>query len=80
MCFTAQDCRIGWWIANIRHPELREWLRMRLFCFYSSKRKEERRAEEEATGHRGNAARSNGTANGRNGTPGDALDGDETPF
>ena len=24
--FTAQDCRIGYWVAAIKHPELREWL------------------------------------------------------
>ena len=38
--FTTQDCRIGWWVANILHPELREWLRMRLFCYYSRTQKE----------------------------------------
>jgi len=36
--FTKQDCGLGWWIANILHPELRDWLRMRLFCYYSSRR------------------------------------------
>ena len=44
--FTKQDCRIGWWVANILHPELREWLRMRLYCYYSSKRKESNGQEE----------------------------------
>src|SRR5262249_53558540 len=36
--FTLSDCRVGWWVANILHPELREWLRMRLFVFYSSRK------------------------------------------
>jgi len=36
--FTPSDCRVGWWVANILHPELREWLRMRLYVFYSSRK------------------------------------------
>jgi hypothetical protein len=40
--FTASDCRVGWLVANILHPELREWLRMRLFVFYSQKERKER--------------------------------------
>jgi hypothetical protein len=36
--FTAQDCRLGWWVANILHPELRDWLRMRLYIYYWEKR------------------------------------------
>jgi hypothetical protein len=40
--FTASDCRVGWLVANILHPELREWLRMRLFVFYSAKERKER--------------------------------------
>src|SRR3954447_26887405 len=37
--FTKQDCRMGWWVANILHPELREWLRMRLYCYYSQRKR-----------------------------------------
>jgi hypothetical protein len=32
--FTKQDCRIGFWVCAIKHPELREWLRMKLFIYY----------------------------------------------
>lgn len=46
--FTPSDCRIGWWVANIRHPELRDWLRVRLYVFYS--RKEKQHGKEEADG------------------------------
>lgn len=35
--FTPLDCRVGWLVANIRHPELREWLKMRLRCHYHQK-------------------------------------------
>ncbi len=48
--FTTQDCRIGWWIANIRHPELREWLRMRLFVYYGSRRKEQANGQAQTAG------------------------------
>ena len=44
--FTPQDCRVGWLVANIKHPHLREWLRMRLWVYYSSKRKEGNGQEE----------------------------------
>ena len=40
--FTASDCRVGWLVANILHPELREWLRMRLFVYHSVKERKER--------------------------------------
>src|SRR5437588_680216 len=32
--FTPSDCRVGYLVAAIRHPELREWLRMKIRCFY----------------------------------------------
>jgi len=37
--FTPSDCRVGWLVANIKHPHLRDWLRMRLFVFYFRKEK-----------------------------------------
>src|SRR2546423_109209 len=40
--FTQSDCRVGWLVANRLHPALRDWLRMQLFVFYTSKRKEDR--------------------------------------
>jgi hypothetical protein len=35
--FTAQDCRIGYWVAAIKHPELREWLLLKIRIYYSRK-------------------------------------------
>lgn len=32
--FTPTDCRVGWLVANILHPHLREWLKMRLRVYY----------------------------------------------
>src|SRR5262249_32215944 len=53
--FSPGDCRVGWWVANILHPELREWLRMRLFVFYSSRKqtqgREARNQESEVQSH-----------------------------
>src|SRR4051812_46434602 len=37
--FTAQDCRIGYWVAAILHPELREWLLMRIRIYYHQRSK-----------------------------------------
>ena len=37
--FTAQDCRIGYWVAAIKHPELREWLRMKIRIYYHERSK-----------------------------------------
>src|SRR5437016_5038699 len=45
--FTPSDCRVGWLVANILHPELREYLRMKLWCFYGGRA---RRAKEKAHG------------------------------
>src|SRR5437867_826717 len=39
--FTPSDCRVGWWVANILHPHLRDYLRMKLWVFYSTKRRKE---------------------------------------
>jgi hypothetical protein len=47
--FTAQDCRIGYLVAAIRHPELREWLRMKLRIYYHERKKH---GEKEAGGER----------------------------
>jgi hypothetical protein len=44
--FTAQDCRIGWWVANIKHPHLRESLRMRIRCYYQQRSHRERERDE----------------------------------
>src|ERR1043165_10011450 len=64
--FTKQDCRMGWWIANIRHPELREWLRTKLFCFYSQRTKhgqeEEHRREWCPNGRNGGDFATSGNA------------------
>jgi hypothetical protein len=35
--FTASECRVGWWVANIKHPHLRPWLRKKLFAHYHQK-------------------------------------------
>lgn len=51
--FTQSDCRIGWWVANIRHPELRDWLRMRLFCYYSERRRRDGAQASDGGGRRG---------------------------
>lgn len=32
--FTRQECWLGYAVAYIRHPELREWLRMKIRCYY----------------------------------------------
>ena len=37
--FTVQDCRIGYLVAAIKHPELREWLRMKLRIYYHERSK-----------------------------------------
>lgn len=29
--FTEQDCRMGYWIAVYKHPELWPWLRKRIY-------------------------------------------------
>ena len=34
---TPQDCRIGYLVAAIKRPELREWLKMKIRCFYYRK-------------------------------------------
>jgi|ERR1051326_5132535 hypothetical protein len=68
--FTPSDCRVGWLVANILHPELREWLRMRLFCYYSERRRQH--GQEERLCHSG--AERNGV--GRN----DSSGGDDIPF
>jgi hypothetical protein len=47
--FTPSDCRVGWLVANILHPELREWLRTRLRCYYHRKEK----AHGQKEGHAG---------------------------
>src|SRR4051794_23275119 len=59
--FTQQDCRLGYWITCIKHPHLREWLRMKLRCYYSSKRKEASNGQEE---DRGTAGGDDGPAEG----------------
>ena len=38
-CFTPSDCRVGYLVAAIKHPELREWLKMRIRCFYHERSK-----------------------------------------
>jgi hypothetical protein len=43
-------------VANIKHPHLREWLKMRVWCFYSSKRKEASSGQEEDRRCTGGAA------------------------
>ena len=35
--FTAQDCRVGWLVANCKHPHLRDWLKMRVPVYYWQK-------------------------------------------
>lgn len=40
--FTAQDCRIGYWVAAIKHPECREWLLLRIRIYYSNKERQVR--------------------------------------
>lgn len=37
--FTASECRVGWWVANIKHPHLRPWLRKKLFAHYHQREK-----------------------------------------
>ena len=37
--FTPQDCRIGYLVAAINHPELREWLRMKIRIYYHERNK-----------------------------------------
>jgi hypothetical protein len=43
--FTLSDCRVGWWVANILHPELRDWLRMRLHCYYVARERARKEVE-----------------------------------
>jgi hypothetical protein len=35
--FTPSESRVGWLVANIKHPHLREWLKMRLRYHYRRK-------------------------------------------
>ena len=37
--FTPHDCRVGWLVANCKHPELRDWHKMRLRRYYHQKGK-----------------------------------------
>ena len=64
--FTASDARVGWLVANILYPELREWLRMRAWCFYSErKRKEKKRGKKKGRAPNRNAGDSTRDASGR---------------
>src|SRR5262245_20949368 len=56
--FTRQECWLGYAVCYIKHPHLREWLRMKVRCYYSRKEKdygekEERRRDERNAGDRG---------------------------
>ena len=46
--FTPTDCRVGWLVANIKHPHLRDWLKTRLRCYYHQKGKAHRPKAEAA--------------------------------
>src|SRR6185437_7751567 len=46
--FTAQDCRIGYWVACIKHPHLRDWLKMKILVYYHAKGKSNVTHEEPA--------------------------------
>jgi hypothetical protein len=37
--FTPSECRVGWWVANIKHPHLKDWLRRKLFAHSHQKGK-----------------------------------------
>ena len=37
--FTKHDARVGWLVANCKHPHLRDWLKTRLRCYYHQKGK-----------------------------------------
>src|SRR5207244_13450356 len=66
--FTPSDCRVGWLVANIKHPELREWLRMRLFVYYSERRKRDgAQAQDGRTVPARNGSAGGGERHGRTG-------------
>src|SRR5436853_5467350 len=66
--FTAQDCRLGYWVAAILHPELREWLRMHIRCYYHERSKRDGHATQEEDRCR---------APGRDGEPAGSGAGDD---
>jgi hypothetical protein len=37
--FTPHDCRVGYLVAAVKHPHLREWLKMRVRVHNSKKEK-----------------------------------------
>jgi hypothetical protein len=42
--FTPSDCRVGWLVANCKHPHMRDWLKMRLRCYYHRKEQQHKEA------------------------------------
>ena len=61
--FTAQDCRIGYWVAAITHPELREWLKLKIRVYNHERSKHGKESERGGDCHAG-AACGNVTGNG----------------
>ena len=62
--FTTSDCRIGYWVAAIKHPELREWLKMKIRVYYHERSKYGKESEGRNDCHVGAAcgiAAGNGT-------------------
>ena len=67
--FTAQDCRLGYWVAAIKHPELRQWLKMKIRVYYHERSKHGK--ESEVRGHNGHTGTAVGCAEGSHGSGGD---------
>ena len=44
--FTPSDCRVGYLVAAIKHPELREWLKMKIRVYYHRRSKHDSTAQE----------------------------------
>jgi len=39
--FTRQDCWLGYVVCSVKQPELREWLRIKVRCYYADRKREE---------------------------------------
>ena len=68
--FTISDCRIGYWVAAIKHPELREWLRMKIRVYDHERSKHGK--ESEVRGRSGHTGAAVGCAAANDGSRGDS--------
>ena len=39
---TRTDCWLGYAVTYVNHPELREWLRMKVRCYYAERDRKEK--------------------------------------